>query len=1246
MPPADMGSMHAQYMAGQAASSVQAGSASMQHTMQNMYAATSMGAQTAMSGVQMAAGSVYNGASSALGQAYSVAQGAGGMFQPPVGVPSPAGGVGIPDVVHGAAVGAMTLGGMAGGIAAWGPAAAATNLAMGGTAAAKATGFFGGFGSIVGQNYAAGAARGGMLRGIGTAALGGAGALAVPLVATAAIEKAFSIGAEQMTQIRDINNTMANNMGSFGVNDQNILSPGQANFRRTAENITNYVGNIQEIGRGQAGKFVEGAMQMGLFEGAGAEGGDGITGRARKLADAIKESSRLLNTSMEESLQVMGELRQAGFKDPIGSATSTMVGNRGMARATGGVFSAEQMHGYGMQRAMQFRGAGVAGEFGYSSATQNLTTATVMMQQNSMPDWLAMNLGGRQGVAQVLQQSMGSFMQSGLGQMNVIAQAQGAGGGNFSQMAQAASGQLNDPMQAAMTFGGLPQMMEDQGPQMMQAMQATNLLSVGQQVLGPKFGQSGAEQQITALTGMLSKSQALSQQFGVQDINQARAVATFAVSGGEAIQQQMNARRQEVSETLTEDYMSRNYGIRGAMYKASGAVQRFGQSIAKPIGDMYTGAMGAAQELTQDISHMYYGTRREVVGSTMEDLAGGMADRILGINQEGPGLLTGTGAATSEAGFERLRGQGLTQKISAQEYLRNRKKYVIEGGSEMASLIAEKGAKATVTDYELATGQGDAGAALHEKGSLAMVEVAQVSVLQGANQSAARVKLAAEQNLEGAEDYSAVLKATLRSGDRLDFAGGTTAIEKMIVDPTGIGSKISALEGRIGRGGGRDTALMGELAALREEQADETATPDQMKRRREAMEFRKTYQTGLRGRLGKYKDMGAIIGAYKAGDVTAADLIGSAAFGAGAVEAMKGGATPEEAAVKQLEVLGLNVAKDERLQKELGSHGASSIENQTDDPEAALDNIANFMFGRDVKKPRVTGIGSMGAFTGQAVGIDRYTERVGPAFKDLTAVQKKGLQKNLGKLGEIGKLMRAGEDVEANRLAKQVIAGIGGDKSDLTATKLMTMAEDEHSAISGAAKSAMSVYEKGAIGRWTTQMSMAASEVDLSDVKDKGLKESLTGLMTGLSGASGRGYEALVAELDKQEDVIQQLGGRGIEELRKKGSGGRALAKLIEGKIGKDREEMKLDPEEVKRSIMETDVTGARTVARDGGRQAELDVVTREMYMNMKAERQVMSQMAQAMAMVTDKLEGMGGGNERVGVVPTSGSRGPRTRLK
>jgi hypothetical protein len=709
-------------MAAQAAAHTQlAGqTSSMQTTMGNIAQATQMGAQTAMQGVQNATGAAMFGAASAFGSMLGTGQMAGSFFAGPSIMPGDPAGVGMQGVFHGAAVGGASAAGLLGGMVGWD---VGSRFAPGMSSIANAwrTGMTGG-----------GAA--GIMRG-GAAALGtGAAAFGIPLAAAMAVEKVFSIGTEQMNTIRDVNALLSNNMNRImPFNADMAADPTRVTFRREAQEITSHLGRIQEIGRANVGQFMEMGVGLGLFEGAGGEGGQGLVQRAKDLADAVRDMTRLLGTSMEEGLQIMGELRQTGM-DPT-RAPGVALGLRGLGRMTG--YSAAEMHSVGMAGAAQFRGMGIGPEFGYQAATQNLANVTNLTQTGAMPLWLQASLGGRESAAAAMTGGLQAFAGSDVGRMYAL----GGGGANFQDVVGAATGQLGgNRAQMAAALGNIGNLQREMGPAAQQAMMGQFLLSAAQSAMG-RENFAGLDQagQINALTTLMSRNPRLAQTLGVRTPDEARQLAIMTMQGGQAFMDQATAMQMEMNQSATQDVLRRTYGVRGFMYRYGQSFTEAGQDIGDAFGSVYTPAANWAQRQYSSASHWVMGTRAVDqgfdVGQLVREIRGrGTADDgmvMLNPNRQAEQIRLGLGRSGVVA-RERIQNLG-TAMMNLRGALATRGSGIsAEAEEAISSAIFEESGGAR-TDYTML--RGIAGTSPVRTGIQRMLATAEEAGLEGRMES-------------------------------------------------------------------------------------------------------------------------------------------------------------------------------------------------------------------------------------------------------------------------------------------------------------------------------------------------------------------------------------------------------------------------------------------------------------------------------------------------------------------------------
>lgn len=610
-------SQMAQMQSAQASSTNMLASAigSLQSTISQMASATQLGVATAYAGGQTALQSLQIGAATAMGDVSAVGGGIGQALQamggpagagPPVPGMGMAGGgggmaIGPGNAAYGASIGALSLVGAAGGYAAW----EATSTALGAGFRA-ATGAGAGFTGAVGRGATLGARMmgGAGIRGaIGGAMGGGAvalGAIAIPMAAALAAEEIVNIGVERMGAVRDVESILAQQAGRITPFDPGAGIPTAAQFRGVAGQIVGDLAGTRGIGAGGAAQFISQAAELGLFTGAGADP-QGIRGKARELADAVKEMTKLLGTSMEESLTMMAELRQVGFEGA--AAPGAVLASRGRGRLGG--FTGAEMHAVGMRGAQAFRGMGISPAVGFNAGQSNLAQISDMVNNNLISNDLVSSMGGRQRMAEQMTQAQAGFLQTGAGQAFLASAAQGRGGamafiGGQQDLASAAMmglGGGGDPRDIAAFLGRRGRIAQELGAETIGAGQVATLREMVERS-GFQIRGLGRVEQQDVIAGIAMMGQGA---LGIQGPEQAVLLATQLMAAPQTLARQAQAMRSESwRETLTR-YNEQNVGFSGAWFKTT----TFFNELSAGVGEPFAATRNVFADTYDDVSERW-----------------------------------------------------------------------------------------------------------------------------------------------------------------------------------------------------------------------------------------------------------------------------------------------------------------------------------------------------------------------------------------------------------------------------------------------------------------------------------------------------------------------------------------------------------------------------------------------------------------------------------------------------------------
>lgn len=267
-------------------------------------------------------------------------------------------------------------------------------------------------------------------KGIATGArMGAAGGVGMGLVAGAAATGGAMIAMEAPAQI--IEHLYAGTRAAMRgqamiaqVNPSNIGnsvgSKGMSGFGQEVEKLAKGMGTtgeeLQDLSRTMD--------QMKMFQSTRSVAE--YRAKFKEVLSAVKEVSKTLQTTLEESLQVIGGLRGQGF---YSSADVTAQAAKLKAReATSGVSVAEQL-GYGQFGSQQARAYGMRGKFGSEFVQRNVThMASAYKDMSPEMQERIEEMGGSEQVALSMSARQMRFLSSSRGRA-MIAATMGQGGG-------------------------------------------------------------------------------------------------------------------------------------------------------------------------------------------------------------------------------------------------------------------------------------------------------------------------------------------------------------------------------------------------------------------------------------------------------------------------------------------------------------------------------------------------------------------------------------------------------------------------------------------------------------------------------------------------------------------------------------------------------------------------------------------------------------------------------------------------
>lgn len=321
---------------------------------------------------------------------------------------------GTADFAERAGVGVAGAGLMAGAIAA-SPVLGIAGKAVGGFLGAGAGGLAGG---LAGPAAALGLGK------VGAAVGGFAGMMALPLAAAAVASDVT----DHMAQQRQIRNYLE--MSSFrfvGPGSQMadpIMGTGMSMRarRQVAEHMTEIDVADPFVDMKDLGRILRTSTELGLMNNT--QDIDDFKRRFKSITDNVKLVTKALNTTIEEGLATMRDLRGIGVSDP-GRATQLIMGSEVSGRVAGR--TTQEMVSLGLQGAEMFRGTGVSMNIGFQAAQMNIAAVRAARDAGVLSQEAVAQAGGEEALAQRMTVSGLAFQQSALGRGTMAAMYGGRG---------------------------------------------------------------------------------------------------------------------------------------------------------------------------------------------------------------------------------------------------------------------------------------------------------------------------------------------------------------------------------------------------------------------------------------------------------------------------------------------------------------------------------------------------------------------------------------------------------------------------------------------------------------------------------------------------------------------------------------------------------------------------------------------------------------------------------------------------
>lgn len=444
----------------------------------------------------------------------------------------------------------------------------------------------GGIGSAIGSRVLGGGI-GGMVGGLAGGILGGG------LVGAALMAPVNQV-MDQVGAIRGTGEMMGRN--AFRFNNANQSRPTfreRSSFGRDTLDMANqdllFTNNDMQ-------QMFSGAIENDLMRGVG--NSQQARQRMRQLKESVKVIGQTLGTTIQESMQVMGDLQGIGV-GPQG-ATRFLAGAN-----VSGLTRQEALQGQ-MSFLNRFAGSGMQGQGLMGLAAQSQQIGQVAMRQGMLTAEQIAGAGGRAGVNQVYGQGMVSLMQGGLGQLNMAARMGAGSFGGVSGNPLAALGQAG----GAATTSNIVSFAANRGSNMRQMLddpssQARILQQIGS--IADQFKGMGKREDIMKL---------LLKQQGVEDPTVFMALAK---SQPQALREQMQLQQRALADMQVAQ-ASENFSVTGRIGRAA-------SNSTMPIASQLSGGMAGLQDamvnVTQDVNDAVMGINRVPTSSgdvTIENL--------------------------------------------------------------------------------------------------------------------------------------------------------------------------------------------------------------------------------------------------------------------------------------------------------------------------------------------------------------------------------------------------------------------------------------------------------------------------------------------------------------------------------------------------------------------------------------------------------------------------------------------------
>lgn len=322
-----------------------------------------------------------------------------------------------------------------------------------------------------------GAGLGGLVAGplgaLAGAKIGGVvGGFAAPIIASSVSGGVSDLMAQQ----RELRNYMEATSFRFVGAGSDMVDPRMGRGmstrarRETAEMITQMDVKDRFLDTEELSRIMRAGSEQGVF--TGTQNLNDFKKRFKDLTDSVKEVAKVFNTSLEDAVKVVRDMRSMGM-DP--AQTRQMITNaESLGRVAGR--TAAEMFAVGQQGAEMYRGTGVSMQVGFQAAQANLTSIRAARDAGVLSQEAIAQAGGEEALAQRMTAGSLGFAQSQYGRGMMMSMTKAghfdaaglqalAGGQGLVETAMAAARNISNPTALMQFQARQPHIVSDLGKQ-------------------------------------------------------------------------------------------------------------------------------------------------------------------------------------------------------------------------------------------------------------------------------------------------------------------------------------------------------------------------------------------------------------------------------------------------------------------------------------------------------------------------------------------------------------------------------------------------------------------------------------------------------------------------------------------------------------------------------------------------------------------------------------------------------------